>query len=345
MKMLIGVKYITESGFVSSHFTWGEGMRYYGKEKTTYHIYVEKPEEITIDQWRQIQQLTPKNTCYSFDCDDSWETTYTEGSDLRAAKQIAQKLGPDFVPTDDLTKLSTCELAFSPHFVYQEPIIKNFPIRKIGITLSLPDKVIESSKLPINESNLRQTGLYIRKLIISEGVTSFKAIGYASYKYIKPLTHAIGKIDLGQLGHHSDTISIREELSLDNYSWPDYCISIEEIVFPKSLQALPERAFQNFTNLEKIHFSEGLRVVPCYAFTGCSKLSEIVLPKSITKICRGAFSNCSELKRIAVPYTLVDVDCQSFEGCNNIEFVVVYKDDKHGYKTSLKDWLYNLRKS
>lgn len=344
--MLIGVMFHKEDRYDSCRFTWDEGMIYYSKEETTYYIYVEKPEEITIDQWKQIRDLTPKRNIQYSHCDSSsYETTTESGSLIYFAREIAKKLGPEFAPTDDFSKLIHCELFFSPFFQYCEPVIRNFPVKEVGITLSLPNKIVESSKLPLNESSLRQTGLYIRKLIIAEGVTSFKAIGYATKKYAQfsPL-RVVGNVDIHRLDRKSEETSAYEELSLNNYSWPDYCISIEEIVFPKSLKALPNRAFQNFSNLRKIQFSEGLQVIPNYAFTGCCKLSEIVLPKSITKICRGAFSDCSELKRVAVPDTLVDVELKSFDGCNNIEYIVVYQDDKHGYKTSLKEWLYNLRK-
>lgn len=344
--MLIGIRYQKENRYANCRFTWDEGMIYYSKEETIYDIYVEKPEEITIDQWKKIRDLTPQRNIQYSHCDSSlYETTTEFGSDIYLARKIAKELGPEFTPTDDFSKLIRCELIFSPIFSYCEPIIKNFPVRKVGITLSLPNKIVESSKLPIAESSLRQTGLYIRKLIIAEGVTSFKAIGYATKKYAQfsPLK-IVGKIEIHKLGYEFEETYAYEELSLNNYSWPDYCISIEEIVFPKSLKALPNRAFQNFINLRKIHFSEGLQIIPNHAFTGCCKLSEIILPKSVTKICHGAFGDCSGLKRIAVPDTLVDVDLKSFDGCNNVEYVVVYQDDKHGYKTSLKEWLYNLRK-
>ena len=75
---------------------------------------------------------------------------------------------------------------------------------------------------------------------------------------------------------------------------------IKEIVLPKTIRSIQERAFYRCVNLESIVMGSGLESLGDYAFSHCSRLKQIDIPAGVKRIGRNPFKGCSELTQISV---------------------------------------------
>ncbi len=58
-------------------------------------------------------------------------------------------------------------------------------------------------------------------------------------------------------------------------------------------------AFENYTNLESITFSDSINEIGEYAFSGCTSLTSVALPESLTGIGVYCFDGCTSLESIS----------------------------------------------
>lgn len=86
---------------------------------------------------------------------------------------------------------------------------------------------------------------------------------------------------------------------------PDgFCGSgIENIIIPKNVSEIQERAFENCQSLKKVIFEKGNRLMTVgdSIFRGCKSLVEICLPEGLKSIEKYAFLGCESLKGIQLP--------------------------------------------
>ena len=68
----------------------------------------------------------------------------------------------------------------------------------------------------------------------------------------------------------------------------------------KPVKAIGERAFENFTKLEKVTIPDSITTIDEYAFAGCTSIKFITIPKSVTEIGEGVFRSCQKLEYIEV---------------------------------------------
>ncbi len=87
--------------------------------------------------------------------------------------------------------------------------------------------------------------------------------------------------------------------------------TIKVISFPSTVE---EIGFQGFTdtNIEKINFSEGLKVIEDSAFRQCTNLTEVDLPDGLEEIGYFSFAMCSNLSKITLPSSLTMCWANSF---------------------------------
>ncbi len=72
------------------------------------------------------------------------------------------------------------------------------------------------------------------------------------------------------------------------------CKKLKELLFPQTLKIIDERVFEG-SGIEKVLFSEGLKIIMDNAFLDCKKLAYCELPKSLVYIGNNAFSGCEML--------------------------------------------------
>ena len=93
--------------------------------------------------------------------------------------------------------------------------------------------------------------------------------------------------------------------SLDNESFAG--TKIQVISNLGSVTTIPERCFQNCSQLTTIHMPSSVTQIKPYAFSGCSGLTSITIPNSVTSIGNSAFSGCPNLAKFSESDTMGDL--------------------------------------
>lgn len=102
------------------------------------------------------------------------------------------------------------------------------------------------------------------------------------------------------------------------------------------------RAFQRYTELEKVTIPDGVTSIGERAFNKCSALKEIHIPDTVTSIGYGAFMGCNSIERAILPDSVTDMGDAVFCYCSSLREVSIPKgaaaigDYAFGKCTSLK---------
>ena len=84
------------------------------------------------------------------------------------------------------------------------------------------------------------------------------------------------------------------------------------------VEVIKTSAFQSCRNLESLTFSNSLRKIHSYAFSG-SGLRNLVLPNSLIEICDYAFHYCQKLELVRLPNKLQIMGECIFDNSNKIK--------------------------
>lgn len=98
------------------------------------------------------------------------------------------------------------------------------------------------------------------------------------------------------------------------------CSSLKNVVLPKTLKEIENRALCKCESLTSLEIPEGITTLPAYFAAGCSSLKNITLPKSLKTIYLGAFQECSSLERIDLPNTLESIQDNVFSSCTSLKY-------------------------
>ena len=99
------------------------------------------------------------------------------------------------------------------------------------------------------------------------------------------------------------------------------CYSLKNVVLPKTLKEIDNRALCKCESLTSLEIPEGITTLPAYFAAGCSSLKNITLPKSLKKISWGGFQECSSLERIDLPNTLESIQDNVFASCTSLKYL------------------------
>lgn len=100
--------------------------------------------------------------------------------------------------------------------------------------------------------------------------------------------------------------------------------SIEELIIEEGIKGIADGAFEDYKNLKKVVFPEGLKAIGAYSFRG-AKVEDIVIPESVEFIGYGAFVNCSALTALEVKAGGI-IEYEAFLNCKNLKSVTVSGD-------------------
>lgn len=98
------------------------------------------------------------------------------------------------------------------------------------------------------------------------------------------------------------------------------CSSLKNVVLPKTLKTIENRALCKCESLTSLEIPEGITDLPSYFVAGCSSLKNVVLPKSLNYVGWGAFQECSSLERIYLPNTLENIQTNAFASCTSLKY-------------------------
>lgn len=74
-------------------------------------------------------------------------------------------------------------------------------------------------------------------------------------------------------------------------------LNVKEVFIPSTVETIEYGAFE-FSTVQKVNFSSGLKNIGVYAFHYCSYLTSITLPETVVKIEDGAFTGCFGLSEV-----------------------------------------------
>ena len=126
----------------------------------------------------------------------------------------------------------------------------------------------------------------------------------------------------------------------------DPIIIIPSVHNGKTVTAIGESAFNNFTNLTKLYLPETVKEIKrgafaycmnlCYilmpanlvtigdeAFMGCSSMQSFDIPGTVTSLGNHAFAECEALLRITIPDSVTTLGSSVFNSCNNLKEAVL----------------------
>ena len=85
----------------------------------------------------------------------------------------------------------------------------------------------------------------------------------------------------------------------------------------KLVDSIENSAFKDNVYLEKVVFSDEIKIVGTSAFSNCENLSQIDLGKALERIYPQAFYNCA-LKEITIPVTCTEIGAYALYDCKNL---------------------------
>ena len=97
-----------------------------------------------------------------------------------------------------------------------------------------------------------------------------------------------------------------------------------DIKIPDSVKELSADVFAGLP-IETLEFSEGIKIIPAYAFQNCKALRKVVFPNSLETIGESAFGGCVSLVKLEIPDNVKLIDTNAFRGCINLESVYIDK--------------------
>ena len=106
------------------------------------------------------------------------------------------------------------------------------------------------------------------------------------------------------------------------------------IVLPKNLKSIEERAFEGMQKLAKVDLPSSVQEIGDWAFGGCLALENINL-ENITKLGDDAFSSCYGLKNVDIS-NVEEIGYFCFSYCTHIENITVTEKT-----TSMGDYVFN----
>lgn len=103
-----------------------------------------------------------------------------------------------------------------------------------------------------------------------------------------------------------------------------HCPYLKNIKFSESLKTIGEFAFSGDSSLVTCYIPSG--EIGASAFMGCSHLEQITLGK-VVSIGNAAFLDCNSLSSLVIPSSVKSIGNEAFAGCTNLREVIVNNRD------------------
>ena len=112
---------------------------------------------------------------------------------------------------------------------------------------------------------------------------------------------------------------------------------LKSIVLPETIRTIGNFAFHNCGALKEIVLPNSLESLGICSFSGCSNLASVVLHDCLKTIPRQAFENCTSLTSFVIPSSVTSIGSNAFYGCSSIEYL--YLEDIEMYLSRINgDW-------
>lgn len=111
----------------------------------------------------------------------------------------------------------------------------------------------------------------------------------------------------------------------------EYCLGLENLMLPRSVEIIGERAFQYCEKLISVMLPHGIVRIGDCAFLRCELLKTVSVPRSVKEIGNMAFSGCKALSKVVIQDNVRFIGDKAFSDCPNIEISVIGNDYVSAY--------------
>lgn len=189
----------------------------------------------------------------------------------------------------------------------------------------------------------------IKKVVISEGVTSIGSYAFANCPQLSEIVISDSVTNIGYRAFINCTglkeIEITKNIrTIGAYAFQG-CSLLETLNFNaqnansvyynafyncpvKTLNIGPSvNNFPKVSSVETVAIAEGTAVVPYEAFSGCKYLTNVSLPNTLTTISENAFYNCTSLESINIPDSVTYIGRYAFQNCEGLTMITTPNSD------------------
>ncbi len=167
-------------------------------------------------------------------------------------------------------------------------------------------------------------------LTIPEGVTEIGASAFYGCSNITELN--FNAINCSSVGGSFSTF--RTGITTGELAGSDLLPpQLTEINIGNKVEIIPEAAFMNCINVEKIDLPECVKTIGKNAFNGCKSLKSVVIPRDVTFIGECVFANCTALESVTVNAVRATIEedsgmgrCNTFLKCDALKNVTIGPD-------------------
>ncbi|MDE6059867.1 MAG: leucine-rich repeat domain-containing protein, partial [Clostridia bacterium] len=205
-------------------------------------------------------------------------------------------------------------------------------------SITVPSKVISIADYAFQDCVKLVEVVNLSELKIEEAIkrTTFGQIAYRAVKVLKQGEDSIlqytndgfvlidndGKLMVLSYNGSASKVTLPSE-AVGLYDMVFVGASFTEVTIPESITVIPNGAFKDCANLQKVVINGTLTKIGDSAFENCTSLSSINIPNSVTEIGASAFEECSALKSISLPTSLTTLGREAFQNCTGLTGAIV----------------------
>lgn len=169
--------------------------------------------------------------------------------------------------------------------------------------------------------------VYIREIVIEEGVTGIGHYAFSECKELEKVTWTTDITKIGAAAFLNCTKAVFPSLhegieSIFGQAFKGCSKLSGDIVLPSTITTLGTAVFSGCSSIETADFSAvNIDKLSENMFVGCGKLKEVKLPDTIKTISSSAFMSCGALSSIKLPHGLERIGAQAFymSGLTSVE--------------------------
>ncbi|MCR5835202.1 MAG: leucine-rich repeat domain-containing protein [Lachnospiraceae bacterium] len=141
-----------------------------------------------------------------------------------------------------------------------------------------------------------------------------------------------------------ESLTIRSNLTISNGPiFGGTNTSVKELYYTAT-ERVPSSNMVGMYALEKVRFSDKLRVIEEGAFAYCSNLKDVVFPDSLKTLEAGAFADCTSLESINITKNVDNIDSLAFAGCTSLKKINVDPENETYLSTGKAIYTKDMKK-
>lgn len=213
--------------------------------------------------------------------------------------------------------------------------LKSVYISDIAAWCGIAFGTVNSNPLEYAE-NLYLNEVYVKEIVIPDGVTNIGAHAFEGYTNFTSITIPGSVKSIGQDAFKNckslKTVYITDlsawcNMSIDGYeaaplNYADNLVLngelITDLVIPSDVTSISKYTFYGYTALKNVTIHNAVTDIGPCAFAHCTGLTTITLPESVSSIGRYAFYNCIYLRSFIMGQYVTTIGDYAFDKCDSL---------------------------